>query len=465
VVVLSGNRAPREKEDMHDTAYEIGGEFFNTYVRDSARVLEIGSQNVNGTLRDFAPVNSEYIGVDICPGPGVDIVLEDPYTFPFKGGQFDAVISSSCFEHDQLFWLTFLEMVRVAKPRGYIYINAPSNGNYHRLPVDNWRFYPDAALALQCWARRQGKAVKLIECFTARRKQDIWNDCVMIFSKRKHSRSKDDPRLADKFPGSFNVRSWLSPKVENLCEETEDRLLFQQADDTVEQYKAHIASTAGERDEAVAALALARGELAALQGSCTEIEQSNGLLKAAVAQREAETASIAGERDQTIAALALAREELAASRAFCAEIEQSNGLLKAAVAEREASLRIAEQQSLENSTLLESMGRTIASARAALADATQESRDHITAREAMEAEIHSLRSALALAQRDARERAEAAEAMRDEIASLQGRLAAARELGSVAMTALKTAPVAAKEQPRGSRHWRNAHSASGRGLR
>jgi SAM-dependent methyltransferase len=436
---------------MHDTAYDLGGEFFNTYVRDSARILEIGAQNVNGTLRDFAPVNSEYIGVDICPGSSVDIVLEDPYTFPFKAGHFDAVISSSCFEHDQMFWLTFLEMVRVTKPRGYIYINAPSNGNYHRHPVDNWRFYPDAALALQCWARRQGKAVKLIECFTARRKQDIWNDCVMIFSKRKHNRSKDDPRVADKFPGSFNVRSWLSPKVENLCAETEDRILFQQAVDTVEQHKAHIASIAGERDEAVAASALAREELAALRAS--------------VVEREAEIASIAGERDQTIAALALAQEELAASRAFCAEIEQSNLLLKAAVAEREASLRIAEQQSLDNSTLLESMGRTIASARAALADATQESRDHITAREAMEAEIHSLRSALAVAQREARERAEAAEAMRDEIASLQGRLAAARELGSVAMTALKTAPVAAKEQPRDSRHWRYAHSASGRGLR
>jgi SAM-dependent methyltransferase len=422
---------------MHDTAYEIGGEFLNTYATNSSRILEVGSQDVNGTLRDFAPVNSEYIGVDICSGPGVDVVLTDPYKFPFKGSQFDAVISSSCFEHDQLFWLTFLEMVRVAKPRGYIYISAPSNGNYHRHPVDNWRFYPDAALALQCWARRQGKAVKLIECFTARRKQDMWNDCVMIFSKRKHNRSKDDPRLADKFPGSFNVRSWLSPKIENLSEETEDRLLFRQAVDTVEQHKVHIASIVGERDEAVAALALAREELTALRGSCAEIEQSNGVLKAAVAEREAEIASIAGERDQTIAALALARDELAASRTFCAEIEQSNGLLKAAVAEHEASLRIAEQQGMEDSVLLESMGRTIASARAALADA-------------MGAEIQSLRSTLAVAQRDARERAEAAEAMRDEIASLKDRLGAAREVGRAVITALRTAPVAATEPPHNS---------------
>jgi hypothetical protein len=99
--------------------------------------LEVGSQNVNGTLRDFIPLEGEYVGIDVNHGPGVDIVLTDPYEFPFAHDHFDPVISSSCFEHDQMFWLTFLEMVRVVKPRGHIYINAPSNGSYHRYPVDN----------------------------------------------------------------------------------------------------------------------------------------------------------------------------------------------------------------------------------------------------------------------------------------------------------------------------------------
>jgi hypothetical protein len=220
------------------------------------------------------------------------------------------------------------------------------------------------------------------------------------------------------------------------------RAALRERDATVDAAnEAHIA-IAGERDQAVAALALARDELAALRASCAEIEQSNGLLKAAVAEHEAQIASIAGERDQTAAALALAREELAASRTSCAEIEQSNGLLRAAVAEHEASLRIAEQQGMEDSVLKESIGAGLA-----------------------RAEIQSLRSALALAQQNARERAEAGEAMRDEIASLKGRLAAAREVGRVAITALKTAPVAATERPRNSRQGWYGLPASRRGLR
>src|SRR5579859_5779437 len=121
---------------MHDTAYEIGRVFFQIYVDAYAQVLEIGSQNVNGSLRDFAPVYGEYVGVDIVDGPGVDIVLDDSGGLPFPNDRFDAVIASSCFEHDQMFWLTFLEMTRVVKDGGYLYINAPSNGNYHSYPYD-----------------------------------------------------------------------------------------------------------------------------------------------------------------------------------------------------------------------------------------------------------------------------------------------------------------------------------------
>jgi ubiquinone/menaquinone biosynthesis C-methylase UbiE len=272
---------------MHDTAYEIGREFFNLYIKQSDRILEIGSQNVNGTLRDFDSRCSEYVGVDLCPGPGVDIVLTDPYKFPFKKSHFDAVISSSCFEHDQMFWLTFLEMVRVLKPKGYIYISAPSNGNYHCHPVDNWRFYPDAAIALETWARQKGKNISLVECFTAMRKQDIWNDCVMIFSKRKHNANQSTMRLADKFPDSVNIRYSSSPSVENLTEETEDQRLLRQARETIDRQTAELASLVVQRDQVAAALGLGKEEAAALRASFAEMEQSNSLLQATLAEREA----------------------------------------------------------------------------------------------------------------------------------------------------------------------------------
>jgi hypothetical protein len=100
--------------------------------------------------------------------------------------------------------------------------------------LDNWRFYPDAALALECWAHRQGNSIKLIESFTSRRKQEIWNDCVMIFSKSKNCCRNSQEKLADKFLDSYNIRSLLSSTIENFCEETEDRILLRQNAETMQ---------------------------------------------------------------------------------------------------------------------------------------------------------------------------------------------------------------------------------------
>ena len=60
---------------------------------------------------------------------------------------FSTQVSTSCFEHDPIFWLTFKEIARVTKVDGFVYVNAPSNEVYHGYPGDNWRFYKDAPAA------------------------------------------------------------------------------------------------------------------------------------------------------------------------------------------------------------------------------------------------------------------------------------------------------------------------------
>jgi len=40
------------------------------------------------------------------------------------------------FEHDVMFWESFLELVRVLRPGGLLYLNAPSNTAFHRYPLD-----------------------------------------------------------------------------------------------------------------------------------------------------------------------------------------------------------------------------------------------------------------------------------------------------------------------------------------
>jgi SAM-dependent methyltransferase len=188
---------------MHPSAYENAALFFQVYAggRTDGQVLEVGSQDVNGSLRDLCPQNMTYLGTDFVEGRGVDIVLDDPYHLPFADGSQDIVVCSSCFEHSQLFWLLFLEILRILKPGGLFYLNAPSNGLFHRYPVDCWRFYPDSGGALVEWARRSGYRPLLLESFISNRRPGApWNDFVGVFLK--------DEAQVHRFPDRIVHRHW-----------------------------------------------------------------------------------------------------------------------------------------------------------------------------------------------------------------------------------------------------------------
>ena len=50
------------------------------------------------------PEGSEWVGVDLEEGPGVDIVLNDPHKLPLiLTLNCDAIVSSSVFEHTDFF--------------------------------------------------------------------------------------------------------------------------------------------------------------------------------------------------------------------------------------------------------------------------------------------------------------------------------------------------------------------------
>jgi SAM-dependent methyltransferase len=176
---------------MHKTAEQNAKRFFETYVNEGSNILEIGSNLSTFNIRSLSPKDSKYIGVDLIQGRGVDIVLTDPYQLPFEDNSFDFVISSSCFEHSEFFWLTYIEIMRVLKPSGLFYLNAPSNGDFHRFPVDCWRFFPDSGSALSNWGKRNGYDNEVLEQYTSNKDKDIWCDYVSIFIK--------DVKLIDKY--------------------------------------------------------------------------------------------------------------------------------------------------------------------------------------------------------------------------------------------------------------------------
>jgi SAM-dependent methyltransferase len=183
---------------MHESAMQNGRDFFATYAKyfdkvASPRIVDVGAYDVNGSLREVCPSEFNYIGVDFAAGKGVDVVLEDPYLLPFNDNSVDIVVSSSCFEHAEFFWLSFLEIVRVLKPSGIVYINAPSGGSFHRYPVDCWRFYPDSGKALEGWARRNGVNALLLESFT--QVGGDWHDYVAVFIKDASQADKVTDRI------------------------------------------------------------------------------------------------------------------------------------------------------------------------------------------------------------------------------------------------------------------------------
>lgn len=90
------------------------------------KVLEVGSLNINGTVRDFF-INCEYIGIDIGEGPGVDIVAQGQ-TYDAPSSSYDTIISCECFEHNPYWEQTFLNMYRMCKSSGLIIMTCATEG-------------------------------------------------------------------------------------------------------------------------------------------------------------------------------------------------------------------------------------------------------------------------------------------------------------------------------------------------
>jgi len=110
------------------------------------RVLEIGSYNVNGTPRAFFE-QCEYTGLDLLPGPGVDVVgVAHEYDLP--DASVDVVLSCECFEHNPYWAETLGWMVRVLRPGGLCVITCATTGR----PVHGtWSTDADGRAAHEQW--------------------------------------------------------------------------------------------------------------------------------------------------------------------------------------------------------------------------------------------------------------------------------------------------------------------------
>ena len=112
----------------HDYQYE-----FVEYVKNNnedffsdKKVLEVGSLNINGTVRDLFN-DCDYIGIDVGEGIGVDVVCSG-HEYDASDDTFDVTLSTECFEHNPYWAETFANMVRLTKSGGLVFFTCATTG-------------------------------------------------------------------------------------------------------------------------------------------------------------------------------------------------------------------------------------------------------------------------------------------------------------------------------------------------
>lgn len=122
---------PAQKEFVNLVKANYANLFLNK------KVLEIGSLDINGSIRDFF-VGCDYTGVDLAPGKGVDLVGRgEELHFPDRS--FDVVASCECFEHNPEWAKTFDNMARMARSLVFFSCattNRPEHGTTRTTPQD-----------------------------------------------------------------------------------------------------------------------------------------------------------------------------------------------------------------------------------------------------------------------------------------------------------------------------------------
>jgi SAM-dependent methyltransferase len=104
-------------------------------------ILEFGSLQVPGQegysdLRRFFP-GKEYIGSDMRPGLGVDVV-DDMEMSQFAPSSMGTILCFETVEHIRHPWIAMQEAYRILKPGGLLLVSAPFRFAIHDFPGDYW---------------------------------------------------------------------------------------------------------------------------------------------------------------------------------------------------------------------------------------------------------------------------------------------------------------------------------------
>ena len=125
---------------MHTAAMDFCKRARDRYLHLPAMGVEFGAQNINGSARELWP-GTLWTGVDLVPGPGVDIVGEAAkVVIPVIP---DIVLCTEMFEHDKNWRLSLFTMCKKVLKSGGLFVmtcateGRAEHGTHAHTPVDS----------------------------------------------------------------------------------------------------------------------------------------------------------------------------------------------------------------------------------------------------------------------------------------------------------------------------------------
>lgn len=144
---------------------------------DPVSVIEIGSRDINGTVRDLFP-NAAWTGLDLHAGPGVDVVCDAMLYQPSE--LVDFVVCCEVLEHAS----NWLDLLCVAyswlKSGGYLFVTCAGPGRDPHSAIDGGPLRVDEHYAnvgtndLNQAMKRAGFVLRVTEC------NEYWRDTYGI---------------------------------------------------------------------------------------------------------------------------------------------------------------------------------------------------------------------------------------------------------------------------------------------
>lgn len=110
---------------------------FANNVSSSANILEVGSQDIGGSIRDYFPTTESrrWVGLDVGKGKGVDFVIPGEL-IQLPDGWADIAFSTECFEHAKCWREIFLNMIRITREGGLVVLTFAGTGRAAHGTID-----------------------------------------------------------------------------------------------------------------------------------------------------------------------------------------------------------------------------------------------------------------------------------------------------------------------------------------